>query len=102
MSRDSDTALDGRAMDAIAKEKRSAAMAEALQHDDGNWTKYTPWHWQRTLGGKLLDYWPSARKWQWNGKIVRGTDRDLARFIERLGLPAVGVVPVTPNDGDTP
>ena len=83
MSRDSDVALDGQAMDALAKERREIALCEATQHDDGGWTKHTPWHWQRQVGGKLLDYWPSRRKWQWGGRIVYGTDQDLARFIAK-------------------
>lgn len=83
MSRDSDVALDGQAMDAMARERREAALTEALRHDDGGWTKHTPWHWQRHVGDKLLDYWPSKRKWQFDGRVINGTDRDLVRFIAK-------------------
>jgi len=38
---------------------RERFMAQAIEHDDGGWTKHTEYHWSRTVGGKRLDYWPT-------------------------------------------
>lgn len=51
---------------------RTRFHAEAIANDDGGWTKHTQWHWSRTIDGKRLDYWPSRKKFQWQGKVMRG------------------------------
>jgi hypothetical protein len=53
-------------------------MDQAVQQDDGGWTKHTQHHWSRTVGGNRLDYWPSRKKWQYEGKVQRG---DVQAFI---------------------
>lgn len=59
---------------------RERFMSQAVEHDDGGWTKHTEDHWSRTVGGKRLDYWPSRKKWQYEGNIRRG---DVWAFIRR-------------------
>lgn len=51
---------------------RARFMAEAVAADDGQWTKHTEYHWSRTLAGHRLDYWPSRKKWQYQGRVMRG------------------------------
>ena len=51
---------------------RATFLAQAESQDDGGWTKHTKYHWSRLLNGKRLDYWPSRKKWQYNGKVQRG------------------------------
>lgn len=51
---------------------RERFMSQAVEQDDGGWTKHTQYHWSRTVGGKRLDYWPSRKKWQYEGKVQRG------------------------------
>lgn len=67
------------AMKAISKEKFDADRAKALAAapDDGKWKKHTPYHWSRMVDGERLDYWPSRKKWQFQGKVWRG---DITKF----------------------
>ena len=51
---------------------RDRFFAEATAKDDGKWTKHTQWHWSRDINGERLDYWPSRKKFQWRGKVMRG------------------------------
>lgn len=51
---------------------RSRFLADAVAADDGGWTKHTQWHWSRAVNGERLDYWPSRKKFQWRGKVLRG------------------------------
>jgi len=51
------------------KERRLRNLAEA---DPTGWKQHTEYHWSRQLAGKQLDYWPSTRKWQYDGKIFTG------------------------------
>ncbi len=44
-------------------------------------TCHTEWHWQLTLLGDLLDYWPSSSKWRWRKQSSHGRPQDLANFI---------------------
>ena len=70
------------ALKAHKKEKfdadRAAFLTKAVADDDGKWTKHTDFHWSRTVAGKRLDYWPSRKKFQYNGKVMRG---DVYKFI---------------------
>lgn len=59
---------------------RERFMAEAKAHDDGGWTKHTEFHWSRVVNGHKLDFWPSRRKWQYQGKVRRG---DVYAFMKR-------------------
>lgn len=47
-------------------------LSDAIDADDGNWTKHTPYHWSRMINGERLDYWPSRKKFQWRGRVMRG------------------------------
>lgn len=72
------------AMKQHSKEKfdgdRKRFMAEAIETDDGQWTKHTEFHWSRMVDGHKLDFWPSRKKWQYRGKIRRG---NVYEFIKR-------------------
>ena len=57
---------------------RAKFMNQAVANDDGGWTKHTEYHWSRIVDGKRLDYWPSRKKWQHEGKVRRG---DVLAFI---------------------
>lgn len=59
---------------------RRTFMAQAMESDDGGWTKNTEFHWSRTVAGHKLDYWPSRKKFQYRGKVRRG---DVYHFIKR-------------------
>jgi hypothetical protein len=58
---------------------RHRFLVEAINNDDGSWTKHTKFHWSRMLAGHKLSYWPSRKKWQYRGKVYRG---DVLKFIE--------------------
>lgn len=51
---------------------RERFLDEAMTDDDGGWTKHTIYHWSRKINGNRLDYWPSRKKFQWKGKVMRG------------------------------
>lgn len=51
---------------------RARFLDQAQVADDGQWTKHTPHHWSRTVNGERLDYWPSRKKFQWRGNVMRG------------------------------
>ncbi len=72
------------ALKAHSKEKfntdRAAFMAQAIAKDDGLWTKHTEHHWSRNVAGKRLDYWPSRKKFQFDGRVQRG---DVLAFIAK-------------------
>ena len=76
------------ALKAHKKEKfdndRARFLVNAQQQDDGGWVKHTEFHWSRTVAGKRLDYWPSRKKWQYDGRVQRG---DVQRFIKNKERP---------------
>lgn len=47
------------------------------------WRKHTPHHWSMIIDGQQLDYWPTRRKWRFEGKTMRG---DVEAFIRGLKL----------------
>lgn len=59
---------------------RARFAAEAAAADDGGWVKHTEHHWSRNVGGKRLDYWPSRKKYQFDGRVMRG---DVMAFIRK-------------------
>jgi hypothetical protein len=59
---------------------RARFMAKAQADDDGGWTKHTDWHWSRMVDGHRLDYWPSRKKFQYQGRVMRG---DVMRIVRR-------------------
>lgn len=75
------------ALKANAKSKFDADRArfakEAQEADDGKWTKHTQHHWSRTVAGYRLDYWPSRKKYQYNGRVMRGNVYAFIRKQER-------------------
>lgn len=76
------------ALKAHKKEKfdndRARFLVNAQQQDDGGWVKHTEFHWSRTVAGKRLDYWPSRKKWQYEGRVQRG---DVQIFIKNKERP---------------
>lgn len=61
---------------------RARFMAQAQADDDGGWTKHTAYHWSRKINGQQLDYWPSRKKFQFQGNVMRG---DVMVYVRRLG-----------------
>lgn len=59
---------------------RKRFLTEAMQKDDGEWIKHTEFHWSKTLNGNRLDYWPSRKKFQYKGVVMRG---DVLKFIAK-------------------
>jgi len=54
-----------------------------IEFDPANWTHHTQWHWSRRVAGKLLDYWPTRGKWQYDkGRVKHG---DPAKFLWSRG-----------------
>ena len=53
-------------------EDRSKFLNQAVADDDGKWTKHTAFHWSRQVNGERLDYWPSRKKFQYRGRVMRG------------------------------
>lgn len=51
---------------------RARFLEDAKRTDDGGWTKHTEYHWSRIVNGERLDYWPSRKKFQYQGKVRRG------------------------------
>ncbi|MFI3902548.1 hypothetical protein [Ochrobactrum sp. S1502_03] len=62
---------------------RKRFLSDAIAHDDGGWTKHGEYHWSRMVNGYRLDYWPSRKKFQFKGRVMRG---DVASFIRRQAL----------------
>lgn len=75
------------ALKAHSKEKfdtdRKRFLEQAVENDDGEWTKHTDYHWSRMLNGHRLDYWPSRKKFQFKGKVRRGDVHKLIRMEEK-------------------
>lgn len=69
---------------------RARFMADAVETDDGGWTKHTQHHWSRDINGERLDYWPSRKKYQWRGKVRRGDVYAIVRFHSLPGAPSQG------------
>lgn len=71
------------ALKANAKSKfdadRARFLAQAKTDNDGGWTVHTDYHWSRVVAGKRLDYWPSRKKYQYGGRVMRG---DVYKFIK--------------------
>jgi hypothetical protein len=44
------------------------------------WRKHTSTHWQTDIDGELVDYWPSKRKIQFRGKILRGGEFEVQQL----------------------
>lgn len=61
------------------KDRKTFMDKAVAEDDDGGWVKRTGYHWQRLVAGKLLDYWPSRSKFQYDGKVQRG---DVVKFIK--------------------
>jgi hypothetical protein len=63
---------------------RARFMQAAVAADDGLWVKHTDYHWSRMVAGKRLDYWPSRKKYQYAGRVLRG---DVQKFIRSMEVP---------------
>lgn len=78
---------DWEVFDEMKRERKEAAAARraawAARLDklgEHRWTKCHDTHYQCTLLGDTLDYWPGTQKWRWRGKTRTG---DVLRFIEK-------------------
>lgn len=60
---------------------RARFLKQAKADNDGGWTHHTDYHWSRKVAGKTLDYWPSRKKFMYDGKVKRG---DVMRFIAAI------------------
>lgn len=70
-----------------AKKRAKVENFEAAKTaDDGGWTKHTQWHWQRTVGTDLLDYWPSTQRVRFRGRTYRG-EVATKKLFEDMGIP---------------
>ena len=58
---------------------RHTFLSKAVADDDGGWTKHTEYHWSRFVAGERLDYWPSRKKFQWRGQVLRGDVMKIVR-----------------------
>ena len=58
---------------------RRTFLSKAVADDDGGWTKPTEYHCSRFVAGERLDYWPSRKKFQWRGKVLRGDVMKIVR-----------------------
>jgi hypothetical protein len=56
------------------KETRRSDWAEKVASGQvpGVWVCRHDTHWQTTLLGDLLDYWPGTKKWRWRGQTRTG------------------------------
>jgi hypothetical protein len=61
---------------------RARFMQAAVAVDDGLWAKHTDYHWSRMVAGKRLDYWPSRKKYQYDGRVFRGDVQKFIRAVE--------------------
>lgn len=60
---------DFRFMKEINKRRKAENLANA---DPTGWKQLSPYHWQRTLHGDPVDYWPSRNKWRWRNRTRVG------------------------------
>lgn len=60
---------------------RARFLDQAISSNDGGWMHHTLYHWSRYVAGERLDYWPSRKKYQYKGKVMRG---DVQAFIAKL------------------
>ena len=95
-----------REWDRQKKERREANLDE---FDPDGWTKHTDYHFSQTVAGKRLDYWPSKKKWMYDGKVATGSVEDFIaardREAERLsaqGIAAQGKRPVKAQQSRIP
>lgn len=61
-------------------EDRARFMKQANEENDGGWSIHTDYHWSRMVAGRRLDYWPSRKKYQYEGRVMRG---DVVAFIKK-------------------
>ena len=83
MSREDWEAFD--ALRAELKEKKARRREEWAERVasgmvPGEWVCRHDTHWQTTLKGETLDYWPGTMKWRWQGRTRTG---DVLKFIRQ-------------------
>ncbi|UUC95454.1 hypothetical protein [Comamonas sp. C11] len=82
MNQDRDPIYDALKLNSKAKfdADRARFLKEANEDNDGGWTVHTDFHWSRMVAGQRLDYWPSRKKYQYAGRVMRG---DVMAFIRK-------------------
>ena len=63
-----------------ARERQKKAERLAALDSTG-WRVCTPVHWQKTIHGQRLDYWPTTKKAMWQGNVYPAID-DMDAFIK--------------------
>lgn len=67
------------------RHRRPATLVKfTKKHEALGFRKCSDWHWQITVAGDLLDYWPSKNKWRWRGETRTGHPKNLERFISDM------------------
>lgn len=64
-----------------SRPKRAATLVRfSKKFEKLGFKKFTDWHWQATVAGEILDYWPSKEKWRYRGVTQTGEAKMLALF----------------------
>lgn len=71
----------GEAWNEIRSAKKERKRQTLLAADPSGWTQHTTYYWSRQIAGHQLDYWPSTKKFQYQGRVLSG---DVERFIRNI------------------
>ena len=83
---DDSYASDCKVFKVLQKVGRAENLEAAEERDDGGWTKHTQWHWsRRTEDGRLLNYWPTTNKAQFDDRMYYGR-RAVQDLFTKLGV----------------
>lgn len=61
---------------------RATLVKFTKKHEAAGWNRFTDWHWQTTVDGDLLDYWPSKGKWRYRGITTEGMLKGMFAMVE--------------------
>lgn len=78
------------------KEHHAKMLARA---NTTGWTRHTEWHFSRTFDGKRMDWWPSAGKAQFDGRMIYGHRKVNAKIAKMLNMAANTQVNRTEPEG---
>ena len=83
MGKDSEIAEAGRAMREYKKSNRAKNLEKGIEmmKDHPEFEQHSEYHWSVYIHNDRVDYWPSAAKWSYRGKITHGQPQDLLNFI---------------------
>lgn len=66
----------------LGHKRRATLVRFSKRHEKLGFRKCSDWHWQITLAGGLLDYWPSKSKWRYRGATAQGPEKTLLALIK--------------------